>query len=207
MHDADDERAVGEVVEYCRTQAGLLAGRVETMAAEAETLIEEIDEGVADLRASLAERETELDADSSTEAADSPDGDTPQDGDDSTDEDVSDLAAAESDLQRKQATVEATETRMRLFQELASDYLDLADDLLAEHDAGDLDADDAVRRVVSFEAERDAPAYFEERETLVEVARRGSADADADTDGDTDTDTDADADGAGNGDEDETTDE
>lgn len=176
MHDADDERAVGEVVEYCRTQAGLLAGRVETMAADAESLIDEIDEGVADLRTALDERDRSADGDGDGAAA----GDDAGTGDAS--EAVSDLSAAESDLQRKHATVEATETRMRLFQDLASDYLDLADDLLAGHESGEADADDAVRRVVAFEAERDAPAYFEERETLVEVARRGDDGAATDDD-------------------------
>ncbi|MFC7068545.1 hypothetical protein [Halobaculum lipolyticum] len=184
MHDADDERAVGEVVEYCRTQAGLLAGRVETMAAEAESLIDEIDEGVADLRTALDDRDRTDDGDGAAGSDDT--------GSEDGDDDVGDLSAAESELQRKHATVEATETRMRLFQDLASDYLDLADDLLADYESGEADADDAVHRVVAFEAERDAPAYFEERETLVETARRGRDDdapvdpetSDLETDGD-----------------------
>ncbi|MFC7137939.1 hypothetical protein ACFQRB_18805 [Halobaculum litoreum] len=163
MTEADDG-AVGEVIEYCRTQAGLLAGRVETMAAEAEDLVEEIDAGVADLRESLADREAAPESDA--------DGDT--------EPDVRDLAEAESSLRERQATVEATETRMRLFQNLASDYLDLAGDLLADHEAGDTDLDDAVRRVVAFEAERDAPAYFDERETYLDLARRGDPADDAD---------------------------
>ncbi|WP_435064285.1 hypothetical protein [Halobaculum sp. EA56] len=198
MTDADDERTVGELAEYCRTQAGLLAGRVDRMGEEASDLLDEIDEGVADLRARLDDRDDgATPASPETPTTPNPPADADDDGDDRAG--VADLADAESDLREMQAAVEATETRMRLFQDLASDYLDLAEELTAgvgdrdaadadaadrdADDAGDadpLDADEAVRRVVEFEAERDAPAYFEERETLVELARRGDAAPDAD---------------------------
>ncbi|SHG91099.1 hypothetical protein [Halobaculum gomorrense] len=178
MHDGDeggdpanrgeeDDQTVRELVEYCRVQAGLLAGRVETMAEEATDRIDEIDEGIAALRNDL-------------DVTDEDDGDAgpadatgPADADGSTDGNVAALVDAEEDLQRKQTMVEATESRMRLFQELATDYLELADDLVAELDADRADSDEAVARVVSFERERDAHAYFEERETLVEVAAGG----------------------------------
>lgn len=166
--DAAGERAdqadhtVEELVEYCRLQAGLLAGRVETMAEEATERIDEIDEGIAALRA-------DLDAVDRTDGVDGSEKD-PVDGDE-----TAALADAESDLQRKQAMVEATQSRMRLFQELSTGYLELADDLIETLDSGDADPDEAVSRVISFEADRDAPAYFEERETLVEVAAASNA--------------------------------
>ncbi|GAA0204387.1 hypothetical protein [Halobaculum roseum] len=166
----ESDRTVEELVEYCRVQAGLLAGRVETMAEEASERIDEIDEGIAALRDDLDASEHDVgnvDAPESPETANSVD---------SSDEEVAALADAEADLQRKQAMVEATESRMRLFQELSTDYLEIADDLIAQLESGEADPDEAVSRVVSFEAERDAPAYFEERETLVEVATAGDED-------------------------------
>jgi len=150
----EPDRTVGELVEYCRLQAGLLAGRVETMAEEATDRIDEIDEEIAALRADLDAVDT-----GASDGADDADGDV-----------AAGLAGAESDLQRKQAMVEATESRMGLFQELSTAYLELAEDLIESLESGDADPDEAVSRVVSFEVERDAPAYFEERETLAEVA-------------------------------------
>lgn len=166
----EPDRTVGELVEYCRLQAGLLAGRVETMAEEATDRIDEIDEEIAALRADL---------DAADEGAS--DGVAGGDGDGievgSGDGDMAAaLADAESDLQRKQAMVEATESRMRLFQDLSTAYLELAEDLIESLESGDADPDEAVSRVVSFEVERDAPAYFEERETLAEVAATNSDD-------------------------------
>lgn len=178
MHDGDDDaeaadpdeeadRTVQELVEYCRVQAGLLAGRVETMAEEASDRIDEIDEGIAALRDDLDATEKDAgDAESTTP----PKSTEPTDSEEPVEGSVAALADAESDLQRKQGMVEATESRMRLFQALATDYLELADELIVDLETGDIDSNAAVSRVVSFEAERDAPAYFEERETLVEVA-------------------------------------
>ncbi|QZX99270.1 hypothetical protein [Halobaculum rubrum] len=170
--------AVEELAEYCRLQAGLLAGRVETMAEEATDRIDEIDEGIAALRSDLdaadgADPDAAGGAD--PDAADGEDlGHGSEAGSDAGDEAAA-LADAESDLQRKQAMVEATQSRMRLFQELSAGYLELADDLIATLESGDADPNDAVSRVVDFEAEHDAPAYFEERETLVEVAAGSNA--------------------------------
>lgn len=158
----ETDRTVAELVEYCRLQAGLLAGRVETMAEEATDRIDEIDEEIAALR-------SDLDAIDRTDHEDDPEAGSGDGGE------AAALADAESDLQRKQAEVEATQSRMRLFQELSTGYLELADDLIATLESGDADPDEAVSRVVSFEAEHDAPAYFEERETLVEVAAASNA--------------------------------
>lgn len=177
----EPDQTVGELVEYCRLQAGVLTGRVETMTEEATDRIDEIDEEIATLRADL-------------EAADRDDADTVGGDEDgieagSGDEDgieigsggddegtASSVAEAESDLRRKQAMVEATESRIRLFQELSTAYLELAEELIESLESGEADSDDAVSRVVSFEVERDAPAYFEERETLAEVAAASGED-------------------------------
>jgi hypothetical protein len=53
---------------------------------------------------------------------------------------------------------------MTAFQELSAAYTDLAATL---EDATDGQA--ALERVVEFEEEHDAPAYFEDRETLLEA--------------------------------------
>ncbi|UIP01407.1 hypothetical protein Hbl1158_15985 (plasmid) [Halobaculum sp. CBA1158] len=192
MDGADDDRTVEELAEYCRTQAGLLSGRVERMGEEASALLDEIDEGVADLRERLAERSGgDVHGPESPPSPDAPatGADTAPEPDPAgeTTDDVVDLADAESTLREKQAVVEATETRMRLFRDLAADYLELAETIGKEHDDGDLAPEEAIRRVVEFEIERDAPAYFEERETLAEAA---SHDENVDHDGDTETDID-----------------
>ncbi|MXR40680.1 hypothetical protein GRX01_04880 [Halobaculum sp. WSA2] len=165
-------RTVGELVEYCRLQAGLLAGRVETMAEEATDRIDEIDEEIAALREDLDAADGDV-----SDGVAGGDGDGSEIGSGGDDGDMAAaLADAESDLQRKQAMVEATESRMRLFQELSTAYLELAEDLIESLESGDADPDEAVSRVVSFEVERDAPAYFEERETLAEVAAENGED-------------------------------
>lgn len=58
--------SVAEYVEYCQTQAGLLAGRIETFQAEAARLLDEIDTETATVRGQLASDET---ADTDPEAA------------------------------------------------------------------------------------------------------------------------------------------
>ncbi|MFQ3320857.1 MAG: TFIIF-interacting CTD phosphatase-like protein, partial [Natronomonas sp.] len=80
--------------------------------------------------------------------------------------DVSDLETLESDLEEKQAIVEAKQARMSAFQNLAAEYLELAETLDAEID----DWETALQRVVTFEREHDAPVYFDDRQTLYEAA-------------------------------------
>ena len=65
---------------------------------------------------------------------------------------------------------------MRPFRDPADEYLELAASLLAAAEAGEIDGDEAVERVVPFEGDRDAPASFDERKTFVELARRGADD-------------------------------
>jgi chromosome segregation ATPase len=124
-----------ELVDYCKTQAGLLSGRAETIGEEADELLDEIDEDIADLRERLEE----------------------------TPEDVSDIETEGESLEEKQTIVEAKRARMSAFQDLAADYLDLAADI------EDADPETALARIVDFESERDAPAYFEERTTILET--------------------------------------
>jgi Skp family chaperone for outer membrane proteins len=77
-----------------------------------------------------------------------------------------DAEAAIADLEEKQAVAEANRARMEAYQSLAEAYADLAETLQTEVE----DGQEALDRVVRFEADRDAPAYFDERETLLEAA-------------------------------------
>jgi predicted nuclease with TOPRIM domain len=124
-----------ELVDYCKTQAGLLSGRAETIGAEADELLDEIDEDIETLRERLEE----------------------------TPEDVDEVESEGESLEEKQAIVEAKRARMSAFQDLAADYLDLAADI------EDADPETALARIVDFESERDAPAYFDERTTILET--------------------------------------
>lgn len=146
--------SVPEFVEYCRTRAGLLSGSVETMHAEADDLLNEVDEGVAEIRERLDERSNS----ENVPAADRNDAGT----------DVDAIEELETDLEEKQALVEAKRARIDAFQELAAGYADLAEELRSDVEDGRT----AMERVVEFEAERDAPAYFEERLTVLEAASR-----------------------------------
>ncbi|NKE35384.1 hypothetical protein GWG54_06070 [Natronococcus sp. JC468] len=148
--------AVSEYVEYCHTQAGLLSGRVETMTDEANELLDEIDARLAELRSELEARSGDTPRTERPPSATGP-GDGPE---------VDDLEAAGKDLEEKQALVDAKQARIQAFQELSAGYAELAADLQTDVD----DAGEALTRVVEFEADADAPAYFEERQTLCEAA-------------------------------------
>jgi hypothetical protein len=161
--DEDDEPrlSVEEFVEYCRTQARLLSGSVETMGEEADDLLDEIDEGVAEIRDRL-ERGNVTGPAASAPGTESTVG--PAEA-----VDVDAIEELETELEEKQAIVEAIRARIGAYQELAAGYADLAEELRSDVD----DARRAMGRVVEFEAERDAPAYFEERLTVYEAASRG----------------------------------
>lgn len=146
----DAPPTVDEFVEYCRVQAGLLSGHVETMSEEADALLDEVDERLADARERLGDR-------AATDGPESPQTPGP-DGDDEA------LAELEADIEETQALVEAKQARMQAFQSLAADYTDLAVTL----DDEITDPQEALERVVEFEAEHDAPLYFEARTTLYE---------------------------------------
>lgn len=138
-----------EFVEYCETQAGLLSGRVETMASEADELLDDIDAEIAEIR-------TRLD-----------DG-----GSEGDDIDAAAVAELETDLDETRAVVEAKRARMVAFRELADGYVSLAEDLRSDVD----DGREAMERVVRFEADADAPVYFDDRKTVYEAATEGNSD-------------------------------
>jgi hypothetical protein len=154
--DTGPEPSVAEFVEYCRTQAGLLSGRVETMTDEANALLDEIDEELAELRSELEERS----GDTAT-AARPPSATGPEE-----DADIDAIEATGEDLEEKQLIVDAKQARIQAFQELSAGYTELAEELHAEADDGQA----ALTRVLEFEADADAPAYFEERQTMLEAA-------------------------------------
>ncbi|WP_440770705.1 hypothetical protein [Natronorubrum sp. DTA28] len=157
--DSGPELVVEEFVDYCHTQAGLLSGRVETMRDEADELLSEIDEEMAELRTRLEEHASGVEGVGGPSTPAGP-GDV----------DIDALEELESEVKEKQLLVEAKQTRMQAFQDLAAAYTDLAEDLESDDDGAA-----ALERVVQFEADHDAPAYFEERQTLVEAAADSSA--------------------------------
>lgn len=155
--DAAETLAVDDVVEYCRTQAGLLSGSVETMGEEADELLDEIDQEMAEIRSRLETLPEDVPGTETPSTADVPDA---------GEIDVAAIEELQEELEEKQLLVEAKQARMQAFQDLAADYTELAEELTSEVD----DEAEALTRVVEFEAEADAPAYFDERQTMVEAA-------------------------------------
>ena len=153
----DDALTVPALVEYCQVQAGLLAGTVETLTAELDDLLDELDEEMAEIRTRLDDLS---DATAETVGPPSTTGPNGDAVDVDTLEDVEDAVA------EKQALAEAKHARITAFQELAADYTDLAAALQADVDDGQT----ALERVVRFEVEHDAPAYFPDRRTVAEAA-------------------------------------
>ncbi|GAB7117541.1 hypothetical protein [Natrinema sp. JCM 9743] len=163
--DAADALAVEDCVEYCRTQAGLLSGSVETMSDEADALLDEIDQEMAEIRSRLETLPDEVAATETPSTADVPDA---------SEVDVAAIEDLQAELEEKQLLVEAKQARMQAFQELAAGYTELAEALSST--VGD--GQEAVTRIIEFEADTDAPVYFDERETMVETAA-ASADSGA----------------------------
>ncbi|MCU4740750.1 hypothetical protein [Natronoglomus mannanivorans] len=164
--DPGPELSVDEFIDYCRTQVGLLSGSVETMRTEADGLMDEIDEELATLRSRL---ETQSDDVEGTTAP--PSTDRPIEA--GSDVDVATLEELEAEIERKQLLVEAKQTRMHAFQELAAGYTDLLEDLQSIDDGRE-----ALEQIVQFEADHDAPVYFEDRQTVLEAAVGSDASAD-----------------------------
>lgn len=162
MSDDGVTLSVDELVEYCRTQARLLTGRTETLGAEADELLDEIDEDIAEMRSRLAAH---------ANGTGSPTAATPSAGTDGADE-VAALDALETELEEKQTVAEAKRARMELFQDLAEAYAELAEEL----DTSVEDGREALDRVVRFERDRDAPAYFEDRLTVLEAVAESEGD-------------------------------
>ncbi|WP_225335777.1 hypothetical protein [Halomicrobium urmianum] len=154
MSDDGPDLSVDEFVEYCRTQAGLLSGRVETMSDEAAALLDEIDDEMTEIQQRLDEH-----AEGVTGPQSPPSTQTPADAE------LDDIEDVQSNLETKQALVEAKQTRIEAFQALAAGYADLGAEIESTVDNGQ----DALQRIVEFEADQNAPAYFDERQTLLET--------------------------------------
>lgn len=164
MDEDDPDLSVAEFVDYCRTQAGLLSGSIDTMTAEAAELLDEVDELLDAFRDRVDAAEAE--------GADRPDAPTatpPGPGPEPDPEDDS-LDDLEREIERKQSLVEAKQARIAAFRDLAAGYEDLADELSGEV----TDGREALERVAAFEADWDAPAYFPERQTVLEAASDGN---------------------------------
>jgi hypothetical protein len=156
----DGTLSVADLVDYCRTQAGLLSGRTETIGAEADELLDEIDEDIAALRARLAEHGEGTEAPTTPPSAAGSEGDGGE---------VTELEDLESELEEKQAVARAKQARMQAVQNLAVAYTELAEALESVDDGRK-----ALERVVEFEREHDAPAYFDDRRTVLEAAAESS---------------------------------
>lgn len=161
--DNEPKLSVDEFVDYCRTQAGLLAGDVETMGTEADELLDEIDETITEIR-------MRLDGDPEIEHAASPPSVNVPSG---SNVNVSEIEELESDLEKKQTLVEAKQARIEAFQDLASGYVELAEELQSAVS----DGEEAMKRVIQFEADEDAPVYFDDRQTVYEAAATDESDA------------------------------
>lgn len=151
MAEGDAELTTDEFVEYCETQARLLWGEVETMEDELDDLLSDLDAEMADLRERLGEH---------TETVEGPV--TPGSGEGA---DLDAIEEIEADLEQRQTVAAAKQARMSAFQDLAVGYTELGADLA---DAEDGRA--ALKRVLEFEQEHDAPAYFPDRQTVLEAA-------------------------------------
>jgi len=157
MGDTGGAVTVAELVEYCQTQARLLHGHADTLEEEATALLADIDDELATVRAQLDEHES-----ATMESSPSP----PSPDTTGADDDLADLEAVEDDLAEQQAVVKAKQARRTAFEELSTDYFELAETLAAETPP----TSSALTRVLEFERDRDAHTYFGERTTLLETA-------------------------------------
>lgn len=148
--------SVEELIEYCRTQAGLLSGCVEMIGAETDELLDEIDEDIAEIRTRLAEHATGAKRPTASPTTVGP---TRPGGE------ILELEELETELEEKQAIAEAKQARMAAFQDLAAAYIELAEELESTVD----DSQKALDRVVRFERDHHAPTYFDDRRTVLEA--------------------------------------
>ena len=157
MTDDNDVISVAELVEYCRTQAGLLSGNVETIRAETEDLLDEIDEDIAEIRTRVADRSSGTEGPTASATTTGPND--PQSN-------LAEFEELEAELEEKQAIAEAKRARMAAFQDLAVAYIEVAEELESTIDDGRT----ALDRILRFEQDHDAPAYFDDRQTVLEAA-------------------------------------
>jgi predicted nucleic acid-binding Zn-ribbon protein len=157
MTDDHDASSVEELVEYCRTQAGLLSGYVETLGAETDELLDEIDEDIAEIRTRLADHSSGTEGPTASATTTGPND--PQ-------KNLTELEELETELEEKQTVAEAKRARMDAFQDLAVAYIEVAEELESTIDEGRT----ALDRILDFERDHDAPAYFDDRQTILEAA-------------------------------------
>jgi len=157
MTDDDDVISVAELVEYCRTQAGLLSGNVETIGAEIDELLDEIDADIAEIRTRVADHSSGTDGPTASSTTTGPND--PQ-------RDLTEFEELEAELEEKQTIAEAKRARMAAFQDLAVAYMEVAEELESTVDDGRT----ALDRIIHFERDHDAPAYFDDRQTVLEAA-------------------------------------
>ncbi|WP_276252559.1 hypothetical protein [Halomontanus rarus] len=156
--DPDADLSVDEFIDYCRTQIGLLSGSVETMRTEADDLMDDIDEELATLRSHLETQSDDLEGTATPPSTDRP-------TEVGSEIDVDTLEDLEAEIERKQTLVEVKQARIRAFQDLIAGYTDLLEEFQSVDDGRE-----ALERLVHFEADRDAPAYFGDRQTVLEAA-------------------------------------
>jgi hypothetical protein len=157
MTDDHDAISVEELVEYCQTQAGLLSGYVETLGAEMDELLDEIDDDIAKLRTRVADHSSGTEGPTTSSTTTGPND--PQ-------RNLEEFEELETELEEKQAITEAKRARMAAYQDLAVAYIEVAEELESTIDDGRT----ALDRILNFERDHDAPAYFDDRQTLLEAA-------------------------------------
>lgn len=153
MSNDEPELSVDEFVDYCRTQSGLLSGSIQTMGEEAEAVLDEIDAAIGELGDRI-DKATEAET-QSTAAEITTEGDGSMTA-----------TELEESITQKQLVVEAKQARMQAFQDLAAGYESLADEI----EEGVEEGSAALDRVVTFESDNVAPAYFQDRQTVLEAA-------------------------------------
>jgi chromosome segregation ATPase len=111
MSDDTGDISQAELVEYCRTQAGILAGHLDRLSTEVSDLLEEIEQDTADARAAL------------TESPERPE---------------TDAEATVADIEAKQERAQAKQAEIDEYRTLAEGYTDLAEQLA--DGSGDLES-------------------------------------------------------------------
>lgn len=102
MSDEAGDISQAELAEYCRTQAGILAGHLDRLSAELSELLEEIEQDTADARTAL------------TGNPDRPD---------------TDAEATVADIEAKQERARAKQAEIDEYRTVAEGYTDLAERL------------------------------------------------------------------------------
>ncbi|MEF8825277.1 MAG: hypothetical protein V5A27_02900 [Halapricum sp.] len=76
------------------------------------------------------------------------------------------LEELEAEFEEKQTIAEAKRVRIAAFQDLSVAYIEMAEEL----ESTISDGQTALDRLLHFEQDHDAPAYFDDRQTVLEAA-------------------------------------